>query len=179
MLLMRDKVGAAIVPAVAAAFALIVTTALIAEIAAVPTSDPGIHSDTWTPATSVTALFFGQGAFHGSFHPLSIAFGWFAIVVVSILAGALAVAFLVYCLGWTPHPLAAAILGAACGLATQILLINLLCNWLQEENNIYTSLPTWGWWVGMGMWGVTLGLTVGHSPSAEGHPRSPRAESLR
>jgi hypothetical protein len=205
---MRNQVGAAVVPAVFAAAALVLTTSLIAEIAAVPTSDPGIHSSTWTPATSITALFFGHSAFHGDFEPLSILFGWFVIVLASIAMGAVWSAFLVYCLGWHAHPAVAATLGAACGLATEILLINLLCNWLQPENGIYTSLPTWAWWVGMGMWGVTLGLTLalkghklspapeveagspetpvmgagvrlaGHSPSAESHPGSPRAEVL-
>lgn len=157
---MRDKAGAAVVSAVFAAAALILTISLIAEIAAVPTSDPGIHSSTWTPATAITAAFFGHSAFHGDFAPLSILFGWFAILLASVAMGALWTAFLVYCLGWSPHPLASAILGAACGLATQILLLNLLCNWLQPENGIYTSLPTWGWWVGTGVWGVTLGLSL-------------------
>ena len=58
-----------------AAAALVLTLSLIAEIAAVPTADPGIHSDTWTPITAVTALFLGQQAFHGSFALGSIALG--------------------------------------------------------------------------------------------------------
>jgi hypothetical protein len=155
---MRDKIGAAVTPAMWAAAALIVTTLLIAEIAAVPTWDPGISSSSWTPTTSVTALFFGQDAFHGDFAPLSILFGCFVIVLASIAAGLLWAAFITYCLGRSPHPLPAALLGAACGLATEILLINLLLNWLQEENGVYTSLPSWGWWVGMAAWGASLGL---------------------
>jgi hypothetical protein len=170
MLAMRDKIGAAVVPALLAAIALIATTGLIAEIAAVPTSDPGIHSDFWTPATAVTALFFGHGAFHGSFHPLSIGFGWLVLVAASVIAGLLATALIVYCLGWAPHPLAVALLGAACGLAVQILLINLLLNWLQAENGVYASLPSWGWWVGLGAWGTTLGLALARSPAAAAHP---------
>lgn len=154
------KIRVAVAPSLCAAAALILTTSLIAEIAAEPTADPGISSSTWTPITSVTALFFGAGAFHGDFEILSILFGLAAIVLASLIAGTLATAFIVYCLGWHPHPLAATLLGAACGLATQILLINLLCNWLQEENGIYTSLPPWAWFAGMGAWGTTLGLVL-------------------
>ena len=115
---------------------------------------------TWTPVTSVTALFFGQDFLHGSFDLLSILFGLAVILLASLLAGSLATAFITYCLGPHPHPLAAAILGAACGLATEILLINLLCNWLQPENAIYNSTPSWAWWVGMFIWGSTLGVSL-------------------
>jgi len=154
------KLVAGLVPSLWAAAALLVTTGLIAEISATPTAVPGITSSTWTPVTSVTALFFGADSFHGNFDLPSILFGLAVIVLTSIIAGSLATAFITYCLGWHPHPLAAAILGAACGLAAEILLINLLCNWLQPDNGIYNSLPSWGWWVGMGAWGVTLGLAV-------------------
>lgn len=213
MLGMRDKV-AAVVPAVVAAAALVITISAIAEIAAAPTADPNVSSSTWTPATAIAAAVFGPTAFHGDFAPLPILFGWFAILAASILFGLLWAAFVAYCLGRRPHPLAAAILGAACGLATEILLLNLLCNWRQPENGIYHSLPSWGWWVALGAWGITLGLALaakgkklnpsqaerkppptgandgaaspgtpvqgrgvvlaGHSPSAEGHPPSPR-----
>lgn len=157
------KIRAAVAPSLCAAAALILTTSLIAEISAEPTWGPGIQSSTWTPATAVTALFFGHSAFHGDFAPPSILFGWLVIAVVSLIAGTLATAFIVYCLGRHPHPLAAALLGAAWGLAMEIVLINLLCNWLQEENGIYESMPSWGWWVGMGAWGVTLGLVLSRS----------------
>ena len=154
------KPAAGLVPSLWAAAALLLSVSLIAEIAATPTPYPGISSSFWTPVTSVTALFFGHGAVHGSFEILSILFGLAVILLASILAGSLASAFLVYCLGRHPHPLAAAILGAACALATEILLINLLCNWLQPENGIYNSAPGWGWWVAMGAWGITLGLSL-------------------
>ncbi|MGN6256461.1 MAG: hypothetical protein ACTHN3_01760 [Solirubrobacterales bacterium] len=156
----NKKLVASVVPSLWAAAALLSTTALIAEIAAEPTAQEGVSSSTWTPVTAVTALFFGQDAFHGDFEILSILFGLAVVVLVSLIAGALATAFIVYCLGWAPHPLAAALLGAACGLAAQILLINLLCNWLQPENALYNSLPNWAWWVGMGAWGTALGLTL-------------------
>lgn len=156
----NKKLVAGLVPSLWAAVALLLTISLIAEIAATPTATPGVTSSTWTPITSVTALFFGASAFHGSFNLPSILFGLAIIFLASILAGSLATAFVVYCLGWTPHPFAAVLLGAACGLAAEILLINLLCNWLQSDNGIYTSLPSWGWWVGMGAWGATLGLVL-------------------
>jgi hypothetical protein len=143
-----------------AAAALVVTLCLIAEIAAVPTAAPGIHSGAWTPITAVTALFFGQDAFHGSFAPGSIVFGLLAVAVVSVVAGAIGISLIVYALGWHPHPLAAGLMGAALGLATQILLVNLLCNWLQSSNALYRSLPSWAWFVGMGAWGATLGLAL-------------------
>jgi hypothetical protein len=190
----NKKLVAGIVPSLWAAAALLATTALIAEIAATPTASPGVSSSTWTPITSVTALFFGADSLHGSFDLPSILFGLAVIVLVSIIAGSLATAFIVYCLGWHPHPLAASILGAACGLAAEILLINLLCNWLQSDNGIYNSLPSWGWWVGMGAWGTTLGLALARhgrrkaieggrvgfagpsqSLSAEPHPAAPHS----
>lgn len=156
----KSKVAAGLVPSLWAAAALVLTVSLIAEIASVPTASPGVTSSTWTPITSVTALFFGADSLHGNFDLPSILFGLAIILLASIIAGSIATAFITYCLGWHPHPLPAAILGAACGLAAEILLINLLCNWLQPENGIYNSLPSWGWWVGMGAWGVTLGLVL-------------------
>lgn len=177
---MRNKKPVAgLVPSLWAAAALLATTALIAEIAAVPTASPGVTSSTWTPITSVTALFFGTDAFHGNFDLPSILFGLAVILLTSIIAGSLATAFITYCLGEAPHPLAAALLGAACGLAAEILLINLLCNWLQPENGIYNSLPSWGWWVGLGAWGTTLGLRLSRSErlipleGAGGEPAGP------
>jgi hypothetical protein len=168
----NKKLAAGLVPSLWAAAALLLSTSLIAEIAAEPTAAPGISSSTWTPVTSVTALFFGQDALHGSFEILSILFGLAVIVLASLLAGSLVTAFLVYCLGWHPHPLAAALLGVACGLATQILLINLLCNWLQPDNGIYNSAPNWAWFVGFGAWGICLGLGLSAAgrklPAVEG-----------
>jgi hypothetical protein len=153
-----NRRGAASGCSLAAAAALVITTALIAEIAAAPTWEPGISSSTWTPSTSLTALFFGHGAFHGDLAVPSILFGWLVIAFASLLAGGLALASIVYCLGRHPHPPAAALLGAAWGLAAEIVLINLLLNWLQAENGVYRSLPSWGWWVGMVAWGASLGL---------------------
>jgi hypothetical protein len=159
------------VPSLWAAAALVITTALIAEIAATPTASPGVTSSTWTPITSVTALFFGTDAQHGSFNLPSVLFGLAIVLLTSVLAGSLATAFLIYCLGWTPHPAAAALMGAALGLATEILLINLLCNWLQSDNGIYTSLPSWAWFPAFGAWGIALGLGLsrqGRKEATEG-----------
>jgi hypothetical protein len=150
--------GAAWGCSLAAAAVLVVTTALIAEIAAAPTWHDGISSSTWTPSTSLTALAFGHGAFHGDLAVPSVLFGWLVIGAVLLLAGGLGLALIVYALGWRPHPLAAGLLGAAWGLATEIVLINLLLNWVQAENGVYRSLPSWGWWVGMTAWGTSLGL---------------------
>jgi hypothetical protein len=158
----NKKLVAGLVPSLWAAAALVVTTALIAEIAATPTAAEGIASSTWTPITSITALFFGADSLHGSFNLPSVLFGLGVILLVSIVAGSLATAFITYCLGWAPPPAAAALLGAACGLAAEILLINLLCNWLQPDNGIYTSLPSWAWFPAFGAWGVCLGLSLSH-----------------
>jgi hypothetical protein len=156
----NKKLVAALVPSLWAAAALLLTTALIAEIAAEPSAVAGVTSSIWTPITSVTALFFGPESLHGSFHLPSVLFGLAAIVLTSLVAGGLATTFLVYCLGPAPHPAAAALLGAALGLAAEILLINLLCNWLQSDNGIYTSLPSWGWFPAWIAWGSTFGLAV-------------------
>lgn len=157
----NKKLVAGLVPSLWAAAALLLTVSLIAEIAAVPTAREGVSSGTWTPITAVTALFFGQDAMHGSFNLPSILFGLGAIVLASILIGSLAVACLTYCLGRDPHPAVAAVLGAALGLATEIVVINLLLNWLQPENGVYNSVPNWAWFVAFGAWGATLGLALG------------------
>jgi hypothetical protein len=156
----NKKLVAALVPSLWAAAALLLTTALVAEIAAVPTAAPGVTSSIWTPITSVTALFFGTESLHGSFDLPSVLVGLAVILLASFLLGSLATAFLVYCLGRAPHPAAAALLGTALALATEILLINLLSNWLQSDNGIYTSLPSWAWFPAFGAWGATLGLAV-------------------
>jgi len=156
----KSTVAARLVPSLWAAAALVVTVSLIAEIAAEPTAAPGVTSSTWTPITSVTALFFGVESLHGSFDLPSVLFGLAVIVLVSVLFGSLATAFLVYCLGWNPHPAAAALLGATLGLAAEILLINLLANWLQSDNGIYTSFPSWAWFPAWIAWGATLGVSV-------------------
>ena len=189
----NKKLVAGLVPSLWAAAALILTASLIAEIAAEPTAAEGIASSTWTPITAVTALFLGADTLHGSLALGPVAFGLAAILAVSVVAGSLASAFLIYCLGRHPHPLPAAVLGAAIGLALEILLINLLSNWLQSDNGIYTSLPTWAWFPAFGAWGICLGLSLagrqpeaiegpgvglaGPSPllSAESHPGSPHA----
>jgi hypothetical protein len=162
------KLVASLVPSLWAAAALLLTLSPIAEIAAVPTATEGVASSTWTPITAVTALFFGQDAMHGSFNLPSILFGLGVILLVSFLAGSLATAFITYCLGWQPPPAAAGLLGAALGLAAEILLINLLCNWLQSDNAIYNSLPNWGWWVGWGAWGSALGVSLSRVGSGGG-----------
>jgi hypothetical protein len=189
----NKKLAAALVPSLWAAAALLLTSSVIAEIAAEPTAAPGVTSSVWTPITSVTALFSGVESLHGSFDLPSVLFGLVVILLASVIAGSLAAAFLIYCLGWNPPPAAAALLGAALGLAAEILLINLLCNWLQSDNGIYTSLPSWAWFPAFGAWGICLGLSLatrqpeavegpgvglaGPSPllSAESHPGSPHA----
>lgn len=160
---MRTRAGDwALVPAaaLAAAATLIIVTALTAEVAAVPTAEPQTRSSTWTPFTAISALFFGGDAFHGDFAVLSIGFGLAMIVLGSLLLAPPGAALLVYALGWEPHPLAAALFGAAWGLAAEIAVFNLLLNWLQADNGIYRALPSWGWWLGMGAWGAALGLTI-------------------
>ncbi len=166
-----SKALAAVSCSLAAAGSLVLALALIAEIAAVPTADPGIHSSTWTPSTAAAALVLGQGAFHGSLAIGPVAFGLLLIAVVSLLAGSIGIALIVYALGWQPGPGAAALLGAAWGLAVEILLVNLLCNWLQASNDLYRSLPSWAWFVGMGTWGATLGLAL----STKGRRAEPEA----
>jgi len=195
----NKKLVAGLVPSLWAAAALVLTASLIAEIAATPTAAEGITSSTWTPITAVTAAFFGVDTLHGSFALGPVLFGLAAILAVSVVAGSLATAFLIYCLGRHPHLAAAAVLSAALGLATEIVLINLLCNWLQSDNAIYTSLPTWAWFPAFGAWGIGLGLglsrasrsstpvegdrirVAGPSPllSADPYPVAPHGESPR
>ncbi|MFL5897897.1 MAG: hypothetical protein ACJ76D_05485, partial [Solirubrobacterales bacterium] len=162
----NKKLVAGLVPSLWAAAALLLTSALIAEIAAEPTAKAGVTSSTWTPVTAITALVFGQNALHGSFNLPAILFGLGVIVLASLAIGSLATAFLVYCLGRQPHPAAAAPLGAALGLATEVLAINLLLNWAQQENGVYRSLPEWAWFAAFGAWGICLGLGLSRAGRA-------------
>jgi hypothetical protein len=174
----RSAVGAVVTGSLAAAVALLLVTGLISEIADVPTWHSGIHSDTWTPTTGVSALFLGSGAFHGSLEVGPVAFGWLVVVVTSLLVGGLGAALLVFALGWEAHPLAAVLFGMALGLAAEIAIVNLLLNWLQAENGVYRSLPSWGWWVGMGAWGATLGFCLSRGLGKEPAPPAARREVL-
>jgi len=174
----NKKLVAALVPSLWAAAALLLTTSVIAEIAAEPTAAPGVTSSAWTPITSVTALFFGVESLHGSFDLPSVLFGLAIILLTSVLLGSLATAFLIYCLGWAPHPAAAALLGAALGLAAEILLINLLCNWLQSDNGIYTSLPSWAWFPAWIAWGASLGLSLSHKSRTAPSARTTAVEGV-
>ncbi|MGD9734615.1 MAG: hypothetical protein AB7V58_03245 [Solirubrobacterales bacterium] len=150
----------AVACSLSAAASLVVTTALIAEIAATPTAGEGIASSFWTPATAVAALVFGSGAFHGSLQPLPVLAGWAIVALASLAVGLPGVALIVYSIGWNPPPPAAAIFGVAWGIACEIVVVNLLVNWLQSDDGVYRSLPSWGWWLGMGAWGATLGLVL-------------------
>lgn len=146
--------------AVVALVPLVAITALIAEIAAAPTAAPGVASSTWTPTSSVAAAAFGRSWMHGTLALGSVLGGALLLAAASFVVAVPCLALLLYALGDAPHPTAAMLLGAALGLAAQIAVLNLLLNWLQPDNGVYRSLPSWGWWVALVTWGAALGLAA-------------------
>ncbi|HEU4657695.1 MAG TPA: hypothetical protein VFR97_09230 [Capillimicrobium sp.] len=134
------------------------TLALIAEISAASTAMPGIRSSTWTPLTAVAAVAFGPDAFHGSFRPLPIAGGLAILLAVAALLGIAGTAWIVVCAGPAPSAPLAVALGVAFGVAAEVAVVNAAVTAIDPDAILYDALPSWGWWVAIGVYGAALGL---------------------
>lgn len=139
---------------------LAVHLALIAETAAATTTDPGIRSSTWTPFTGLATILFGPGALHGSLWPGYVAAGLGLLLVYAAAAGVPGAWWVAFCLGRDRSPGTAMALGAAYGLALELVAVQFLLNPLQDPNVVYGSLPPWAWWAGHGVYGMVLGALV-------------------
>ena len=130
---------------------------VVAAIAQGPTAVPGIHQTLWTPPQGIWSVVFGVHHFHGSFHLIPVLGGIVAHVGNSLILGIVGVALLTAILGRRPNPAAAAVLGAAYGIAVDAILINGIVN-TQKIQTLYSATPHWSWWVAHGIFGITLGL---------------------
>src|SRR4051794_40351525 len=130
---------------------------VVAAIAQDPTAVPGIHQTLWTPPEGIWSVVFGVHHFHGSFHFIPVLGGIVAHLGNSLILGILGVALLTSILGRRPKPAAAAVLGAAYGIAVNAILILGIIN-TQQIQTLYSSTPHWSWWVAHGIFGITLGL---------------------
>ena len=155
-LLRAGAVGGAIA---GAAFA--VHLALIAEVAAAPTTDPGIRSSTWTPFTGIATFAAGSDALHGSLWPGYVALGLALHLAVSIVVGIVGTWWIYVCLGTEFSPALGAAVGAAYGLFVEVVAVQFVVNPLQEPNVVYQALPPWAWWAGHGVYGIVLGVVAG------------------
>ena len=154
---METGVRRATAASLASALFLAASLAAIAEIAAHPTSEPGILSSTWTPFRGVWSLIGGAGAFGGDWDFGPIAGGLGTMLVIATALGLVGIAVIAYLLGPAPQPVAAMVVGAAWGLLVQIVVVALLVGGLLG-GPAYDALPRWAWWLGTGTWGVALGL---------------------
>ena len=130
---------------------------VVAAIVQNPTSVHGIHQTLWTPPEAIWSVVFGVHHFHGSFHFLPVFGGIVGHMGNSLIVGILGVALLTAILDRRPNPVAAAVLGAAYGIAVEAILINWIIN-TQKIQTLYTSTPHWSWWAGHAIFGVTLGV---------------------
>jgi len=130
---------------------------LVAAIAQGPTAVPGIHQTLWTPPEGIWSVVFGVHHFHGSFHFIPVFGGIVAHLGNSVVLGILGVALLTAILGRRPSFPAAVVIGAAYGIAVDAILLLGIIN-TQKIHTVYGASPHWSWWVGHGIFGVTLGL---------------------
>src|SRR4051794_28266398 len=130
---------------------------VVAAIAQNPTAVQGIHQTLWTPPEGIWSVAFGVHHFHGSFHLIPVFGGIVGHMVNSLIVGIIGVALLTAVLDRRPNLLAAAVIGAAYGIAVQAIVINWIIN-TQKIQTLYSSTPHWSWWVGHAIFGVTLGL---------------------
>jgi hypothetical protein len=130
---------------------------VVAAIAQNPTAVPGIHQTLWTPPEGIWSVVFGVHHFHGTFHFVPVFGGIVGHLGNSLILGILGVVLLTAILGRRPNPAAAVVLGAAYGIAVEAILINGIVN-TQKIQTLYSSTPHWSWWVGHGIFGMTLGL---------------------
>lgn len=154
---METGVRRATAASLASALFLAASLAAIAEIAAHPTSEPGILSSTWTPFRGVWSLIAGDAVFGGDWDFWPIALGLLVLVAVAVVLGLAGIGLITYLLGPAPQPVAAMVVGAAWGLLVQIVVVALLVGGLLGGPT-YDALPRWAWWLGTGTWGVALGL---------------------
>jgi hypothetical protein len=149
------QVGA--LAAIAAGFIMAAWQMVVAAIAQNPTAVPGIHQTLWTPPEGIWSVLFGVRHFHGSFHFIPVFGGIVGHMANSLILGIMGVALLTAILGRRPNPVAAVVIGASYGIAVEAILINSIVN-TQKVQTLYSSTPHWSWWVGHGIFGVTLGL---------------------
>lgn len=136
---------------------LVLHLAAIAEIAAAPTTDPGIRSSTWTPLSGVASLVLGRGALHGTLALGPVAVGLALLLAFASVAGTAGTWFVWACLG-AEGPVGLGIgLGVPYGLLVAVVALGLAVNPVQEPNVVYQSLPPWAWWAGLGVYGGVLG----------------------
>jgi hypothetical protein len=152
---------------------------IVAAIAQNPTAVPGIHQTLWTPPEGIWSVAFGVHHFHGSFRLIPVVGGIVAHVGNSMIMGILGVGLLAVILSRRPNPAAAVLLGAAYGIAVEAILVNGIVN-TQKIQTLYSSTPHWSWWVGHGIFGMTLGL-LGSVLLRRNHarPRRPTDEPSR
>jgi hypothetical protein len=130
---------------------------VVAAIARDPTAVPGTHQTLWTPPEGIWSVVFGVHHFHGSFNFIPVFGGIVAHLGNAVILGVLGLALLTAILGRRPNPAQAAVLGAAYGIAIDAILLLGIIN-TQKIQTLYSAAPHWSWWVGHGIFGVTLGL---------------------
>jgi hypothetical protein len=121
----------------AAGFIMAAWQMVVAAIAQNPTAVHGIHQT--------------------SFHFIPVFGGIVGHMGNSLIVGIMGVALLTAILDRRPNPVAAAVIGAAYGIAVEAILINWIVN-TQKIQTLYSSTPHWSWWVGHAIFGATLGL---------------------
>jgi hypothetical protein len=152
-----EVLQAGAVAAIAAGFLMAAWQMVVAAIAQNRTAVPGIHQTLWTPPEGIWSVVFGVHHFHGSFHLVPVLGGIIGHMGNSLILGIVGVSLLTAILGRRPNPVGPVVLGAACGIAVEAILINGIVN-TQEIQTLYSSTPHWSWWVGHGIFGATLGL---------------------
>ncbi|HEU4974828.1 MAG TPA: hypothetical protein VFT50_07025 [Baekduia sp.] len=157
---LREVVRAGVGAGVLAMSAAIGWILFCGEVANAPTPVPGVRSSTWTGVTAVTGVIFGSDAVHGSFHVLSIAFGIGLLLVLGGVLGAVGAAIVHETIGPVAGAAAAVTVGLAYGFVLQIVLVNLVVNAIQDRNDLYGAMPSWGWWVASATYGIALALLV-------------------
>lgn len=153
----RKVLQVGVLAGMASGFIMAAWQMVVAAIVQNPTAVHGIHQTLWTPPEAIWSVVFGVHHFHGSFHFLPVFGGIVGHMGNSLIVGILGVALLTAILDRRPNPVAAAVLGAAYGIAVEAILINWIIN-TQKIQTLYTSTPHWSWWAGHAIFGVTLGV---------------------
>jgi hypothetical protein len=130
---------------------------LVAAIAQEPTAVPTIHQTLWTPPEGIWSVVFGVHHFHGSFHFVPVFGGIVAHLGNALVFGILGVVLLTALLGRRPSYPAAVAFGVAYAIAVDAILLLGIIN-TQKIQTLYSAAPHWSWWIGHGIFGVTLGL---------------------